>query len=67
VNTLLAGRPSGRRPYVGSKFSRSDESGEGGVAAGAGDGDDLVRERVDRRFVLAMDSDRPDDEGGTRP
>lgn len=35
--TLLAGRPSGRRPYVGSKFSRSG-SEDVDVSAGVGGG-----------------------------
>lgn len=37
-NTLFVGRPSGRNPYVGSKFSISGKDVSGGSGAGGGRG-----------------------------
>lgn len=57
--TLFVGRPSGRRPYVGSKFSSSgleEDESDTGVFTGGGTGDVLEVELL----RAALDTDAPD-------
>lgn len=57
--TLFVGRPSGRRPYVGSKFSSSgleENESDTGVLVGGGAGAGDVREVVLWRATLNTDA-----------